>query len=103
MGFILAEIAICIQHNFTLLQEELPDTDYSVPLLEHILDPSNISDIEDCGGTIRKNSKLLKIILLKGNPACTELFHVLKSVFKREDLIQWMIKKSADIKRRGNA
>lgn len=102
-GFILAEIAICIQHNFTLLQMELPDTDYSVPLLEHILDPSNISDIEVCGGSIRKKSKLLKIILMKGNHACTELFHVLKSVLKREDLIQLMIKKSADITRRGNA
>lgn len=101
--FILAEIAICIQHNFTLLQEELPDIEFSVPLLEHILDPSNISDIEVCFGTICKKSKLLKIILMKGNYACEELFHVLKSVLKREDLIQRMIKKSADIMRRGNA
>lgn len=70
--------------------------------MEHELDPTNISDIESCKGAVRKISKLLKILLIRGKSACKEFFRVMEVDLKREDLIQKMKYKSAEIKRRGN-
>lgn len=98
---ITSDHAQCIQHNFTLLQEELPGTDIATVTMERILDESNISDIECCSGAIRQKSKLLKILLMKGNSACMELLRVVEVDLKREDLLQTMKKRSANIKERG--
>lgn len=97
-----AEYTDCIQHNFTLLQEELPYADLTTTIMEHMLDQSNISDIESCTGQIRQKSKLLKIILTKGKPACKELLRALEVDLKRPELIQKMNIRSAYIKARGN-
>lgn len=70
--------------------------------MEHELDSTNISDIESCKNAVRKISKLLKILLIRGKPACKEFFRVIEVDLKREDLIQKMKYKSAEIKRRGN-
>lgn len=99
---LLADHAQCIQHNFTLLQEELPGTDIATVTMERILDKSNISDIECCSGAIRQKSKLLKILLMKGNSACMNLLRVVEVDLKREDLLQTMKKRSANIKERGD-
>lgn len=39
---------------------------------------------------------------MKGNPACMELFKVIKADLERVDLIDTMKKRSDDIKSRGN-
>lgn len=70
--------------------------------MEHELDPTNISDIESCKNAVRKISKLLKILLIRGKSACKEFFRVMEVDLKSEDLIQKMKYKSAEIKRRGN-
>lgn len=57
---LLADHAQCIQHNFTLLQEELPGTDIATVTMERILDESNISDIECCPGQYARNPSCLK-------------------------------------------
>lgn len=69
--------------------------------MEHILDESNISDIECCFGARRQKSKLLKILLMKGDSACLELLRVVEVELKRVDLLQTMKKRSANIKERG--
>lgn len=98
----LAGHAVCIQHNFTTLQEELPETDHATTMMEKLLDESNVSDIQRCTGTIRQKAKLLKILILKVQDACKQLFNVIKSSLKREDLIQKMIRKNTDVISRGN-
>lgn len=80
---------------------ELPETDHATAIMEHLLDESNISDIEHCIGNIRQKSKLLKILLMKGNPACMELFRAIKVDLKRNDLIKTMKNKSAEKVNRG--
>lgn len=97
--YFVAEYAYCIQLNFTLLLDELPDS--ALIIMEHVLDQSNISDIESCSGTRRQKSKLLKILLMKGELACKELFGAVKVDLKREDLIQIMTSRSAEINERG--
>lgn len=100
----LAGHAVCIQHNFTTLQEELPKTDHATTLLKNLLDESNVSDIQRCSGTIRQKAKLLKILILKGQDACKQFFDEIKSEtgMDREDLIEKMIKKNTDVISRGN-
>lgn len=98
----LAGHAVCIQHNFTTLQEELPETDHATTMMENLLDESNVSDIQRCSCTIRQKAKLLKILILKGQDACKQLFTVIQSSLKREDLIQKMIKKNTDVISKGN-
>lgn len=69
--------------------------------MEHILDKSNISGIEYRFGARRQKSNLLKLLLMKGNSACTELLRVVEVGLKRLDLLQTMIERSANIKERG--
>lgn len=90
----LAEHSHCIQHNFTLYFT-------ATITMEHILDKSNISGIEYCFGARRQKSNLLKLLLMKGNSACTELLRVVEVGLKRLDLLQTMIERSANIKERG--
>lgn len=97
-----AEHAVCIQHNFTTLQDELPGADYATAIMENVLSKSNLSDIDSCSGTYRQKSKLLKILILNGQYACQQLMEAIKSNLKRKDLIQKMIKQSEGIIRRGN-
>lgn len=78
-----------------LLQTELP----CIMCMEHFLDQSNISDIESCSGAIRKNSKLLKILLMKGESTCEEFLRVLEVDLKKEDLVKTM-KKNSEVKKR---
>lgn len=92
-----------IQHNFTILQEELPDSDYATVIMKQVLDFSNISDIESCKGAFRQKSKLLKILLMKGQRACKVLLSTIKDVLKREDLILNMGSKSKALMIRGTA
>lgn len=95
--------SLWIQHNFTLLQEELPYTDdEAIVIIEHIFDDSNIADVQSCTGTRRKKSKILKILLLKGETACVEFFRVVEKDLKRKDLIQKMKKRSDDRIERGD-
>lgn len=95
--------ALWIQHNFTLLQEELPYTDdEAIVLIEHIFEYFNIADVQRCTGTRRKKSKILKILLLKGETACVEFCRVVEEDLKRKDLIQKMKERSDDRIKRGN-
>lgn len=98
----VAEDAVCIQHNFTTLQDELPGSDHATKLMENVLSESNVLDIESCNGAYRKKAKLLKILILNGQVACQQLFESIRSNLKREDLIQKMINHVEDISRRGN-
>lgn len=97
----LAEHAVCVQHNFTTLQDELPEADHATTMMENLLDESNLSDIQRCRGTIRQKAKLLKILILKGHDACRQLFNVIRSGLMREDLLQKMINKNTEVIRRG--
>lgn len=90
-----------IQHSFTILQEELPDADCTAIIMKHVLDFSNISDIDSCNGSFRQKSKLLKIILMKGEPACKKLVDAIRYVLKREDLIQTMESRHNAVLNRG--
>lgn len=87
-----------IQHNFTFLQEELPDYSttcvYNTDIMKHVFDYSNISDIESCSGTYRQKAKLLKILLMKGQDACEGLISTIQENLKRNDLILKMKRKS---------
>lgn len=100
--FYVAEYAVCIQHNFTTLQNELPSIDFAICKLKKILDRSNISDIDKSGGSTRQKSKLIKIILMKGMPTCGDFVTAIKEHFKRTDLVQQMEKHNVDVIRRGN-
>lgn len=99
--FILSEDALCIQHNFTTLQDELPGADAATNMMENVLSKSNVSDIERCNGTYRQKSKLLKILILNGQYACQQLFEAIHTSLRREDLVQKMINHSEGIIRRG--
>lgn len=94
-----------IQRNFTLLQEELPDYAtscvYDTDIMKHVFDYSNISDIESCNGTYRQKSKLLKILLMKGQDACEGLISAIKENLERKDLIHKMKRKCSDVVKRG--
>lgn len=100
--FYVAEYAVCIQHSFTTLQNELPPIDFAICMLEQILDRSNISDIDKSGGSTRQKSKLIKIILMKGMPTCKDFVTTIQVQFEREDLVQQMEEHNADVTRRGN-
>lgn len=97
----VGECALYIQHSFTLLQKELPDADCTTAVMDHLFDTTNLYDIDHCKGKIRKKSKLLKILLMKGNAACMELFKVIEANLERVDLIQKMKTRLEDIKSRG--
>lgn len=92
-----------IQHNFTILQEELPATDCATVIMKQVLDISNISDIESCNGAFRQKSKLLKILLMKGQHACEKLISAIKYILNREDLVLNMESKSKSVINRGTA
>lgn len=100
---LIAKYAMWIQHSFTVLQEELPDSDYVTFLMKRVLDFSNTSDIDSCKGPLRQKSKLLKILLMKGQRACEFLLSAIKDVLKREDMILNMESKSNAVMNRGTA
>lgn len=93
VSFFVAYQAICIQCSFTILIKELPDR--TLQMMEHVLNQSNLSDIEQFTSADRQNAKLLKILLLKREYACNELFETLSSSWKGSDLIK-NIKKTGD-------
>lgn len=70
--------------------------------MDHLFDATNLYDIDHCGGKIRKKSKLLKILLMKGDAACVELFKVIDKHLGRVDLIQEMNTQREEIILRGN-
>lgn len=90
----VAVLALWIQHNFT--------DDEAIAIIEHIFDDSNIADVTRCTGTRRKTSKILKILLMKGETACVEFFRVVEEDLKRKDLIKKMKQKRDDRIKRGN-
>lgn len=94
--------ALCIQHSFTTLRKELPEIDHSTLMVESVLDDSDISDINGCDYVIRQKSKLIKIILKKGENACNTLLKAIDEQLKRDDLIIKMRSKNDYIQRRGN-
>lgn len=102
MLFYVAEEAVCIQHNFTTLQTELPSIDLATRMMDHVLDRSNKSDIDRCGGPIRQKSKLIKIILMKGMSTCNDFVTAIDLQLKRKDLVQQMERHNDDVRRRGN-
>lgn len=102
MLFYVAEEAVCIQHNFTTLQTELPSIDLATRMMDHVLDRSNKSDIDRCGGPIRQKSKLIKIILMKGKFTCKNFVTAIKEQFERADLVQRMKRHNDDVGGRGN-
>lgn len=71
-------------------------------MIEGIFDVYNIADVKSCTGTRRKKSKILKILLMKGETACADFFRGVEENLKRTDLIQKMEKNSNDRIRRGN-
>lgn len=98
----VANCILCIQHNFTLLQEELPGPDHATAIMEYVLDKSAISEIENCSGKIRQKSKLVKKILEGREYSCRELLRVIEVCLKRSDLITTMEINSAEKLKRGN-
>lgn len=69
--------------------------------MEHMLDKSAITEIENCSGKIRQKSKLVKKIL-EGEESCKELLRVIEVCLKRSDLITTMEINSAEKLQRGN-
>lgn len=98
----VAEDTLCIQHNFTTLQDELPDADAATDMMENVLSEVNVTDIKSCNGSYRQKSKLLKILILNGQFACQELFKAINTSLEREDLTEKMKSHSEGISRRGN-
>lgn len=96
----LATYAISIQNSFTILMKELPYQ--TAQLMKHVLNQSNLSDIERSPSILRKNAKLLKILLLKGEYGCKELLNTLSLCCNRDDLIETITKKSDEMKKRGS-
>lgn len=70
--------------------------------MDHLFDTTNLNDINHSKGKIRKISKLLKILLMKGSAACMELLYMIDTNMEREDLIQKMKTQSETKSRRGN-
>lgn len=71
-------------------------------MMEHVLNQSNLSDIERLPSIRRKNAKLLKLLLLKGEYACKELMNIIPSCCNRDDLRETITKKSDEMKKRGS-
>lgn len=95
-----AEYVHCTQHNFTFLQDELQVGNYyRAVFMEHVLDSPDFSDIQMCTSARRQISKLLKALIRKGKTACKELFRIIEVDLKREDLIQEMKNRSADMRK----
>lgn len=90
--------------NFTLLQNELPNTDCLMDHVCLVLDDNVISDIEALSGEIRRKSKLLKTLMINKSLPCERFFRVIKSqrYVGREDLVVKMKKKNYDMQQRGN-
>lgn len=97
--FVAAGTALCIQHNFTVLLEELPDQ--AIHIMKHVLTHSDRSDIKQFKSVFRQKAKLLKIILMRSDYACKELFKTISFYFRRDDLIHTMETKSAKMLRGG--
>lgn len=68
----------------------------------YLLSENNKCTISHCNGKTRRISKLLKILLMKGENPCRDLFRVLKEDLKREELILKMKDRHAEKIRRGN-
>lgn len=96
-----AEYAVCIQRSFTTLQIELQEA--ILPTMEHVLTESDVSDIDHCSNRFRKISKLMKILISKGDMSCKELFGAIAWRDKRKDLIEKMITRSDYLVRRGKS
>lgn len=96
-----AEYAVCIQRSFTTLQIELQEA--ILPTMEHVLTESDVSDIDHCSNRFRKISKLMKILISKGDRSCKELFGAIAWRDERKDLIEKMITRSDYLVRRGKS
>ncbi|XP_062571659.1 uncharacterized protein LOC134233692 [Saccostrea cucullata] len=99
-----SDYAVCIQQNFCLLKEELPDSKDAKIMVDQMfgfLDQTNISEINSFTSARKQKSKLLKVLLMKGKPACKEIFRVVEVELNRMDLVTKMREKSAELKKRG--
>lgn len=106
MAFFAAENVLCVQHNFILLQDEMPGTKDEIPIIDHMykhLDEDNLSDIKHQVSARRQKAKLLKILMMKGDRPCFELLNVFVEDLDNANLVNEMIKWSADVKKRGNS
>lgn len=96
----VADYAVCIQRSFTTLQSELQET--ILPTMEYVLTKSDVSDINRCSNRFRKISKLMKILISKGQTICREFFWAIEWIEEKEDLREKMKNKSDYLVRRGN-
>lgn len=71
--------------------------------MEFVLTESDVSDINRCRNRFRKISKLMKILISKGDRSCKELFWAIEWREKRKDLIEKMITRSDYLVRRGKS
>ena len=69
--------------------------------VHEFLSTTNISDIHCTSNATRQKSKLLKILIMKGEPPCQKLVRVIKEDLKNEKLINIMKKRSKYLKNRG--
>lgn len=97
----VAESALLIQQNFSYLQEELPRPELMLKIIGKTFDVFDHLDIEGCPNNMRKTSKLLKIILRKGEYPCRNLLHKITQDLNRKDMISRMKEKSSQLKIRG--
>lgn len=96
-----ANYAVCIQRSFTTLQIELHEA--ILPTMKFVLTELDVSDIDRCRNWFRKISKLMKILISKGDRSCEKLFLAIEWTEKRKDLIEKMITKSDYLVRRGKS
>lgn len=96
-----ANYAVCIQRSFTTLQIELHEA--ILPTMKFVLTELDVSDIDRCRNWFRKISKLMKILISKGDRSCEKLFLAIEWTEKRKDLIEKMITRSDYLVRRGKS
>lgn len=96
-----ANYAVCIQRSFTTLQIELQEA--ILPTMKFELTELDASDIDRCRNWFRKISKLMKILISKGDRSCEKLFWAIEWTEKRKDLIEKMITRSDYLVRRGKS
>ena len=102
---IAGEHVLCVRQNFILLLENLPGDKHEIPMIDHMygyLDAVNLSDILHQASSRRKKSKLLKILMIKGEEPCFELLNVLEDDHRNVDLLCDIKKRCAYMKQRGN-
>ena len=99
------EHVLCVRQNFILLLENLSGDKDEIPMIDHMygyLDADNLSDILHQASSRRQKSKLLKILMIKGEEPCFELLNVLENDHRNAKLLSNMEKRCEYMKKRGN-